>query len=72
MSVQEIAVSHNQHKKLLKAITDKDVLFEDENGDLVVSMAGYSELKINKNSSPIEDIVGDNQLDNDAEFVIFT
>lgn len=72
MSVQEIALSHNQRKKLLKAITDKDVLFEDENGDLIVSMAGYSKLKTNKNAVAIEDIIGDKQLDYEAEFIIFT
>ncbi|WP_339672357.1 hypothetical protein [Dasania marina] len=69
MSVQEIALSHNQRKKLRKAITDDNVLFEDDNGDLVLSMAAYRALN---GDSPIEDLIGDNVLNNDDEFVIFS
>ncbi len=39
MSVQEITIGNNQRKRLLKAVCDDSVLFQDENGDLVVNVA---------------------------------
>lgn len=38
MSIQEIPLSHNQKKKLLKAINNDNVIFRDENGDVVVNI----------------------------------
>lgn len=72
MSVQEIALSHNQRKKLLKAITDENILFEEENGDIVMSVEGYKAFKVNKHPAPIENIIGDNLLDDNAEFIVFS
>ena len=73
MSVQEIAISHNQRKKLLKAIPDESVLFiEEESNDLVLSVDSYVEFKANKDSDPITTIIGDNSIKSDTEFVVFT
>jgi hypothetical protein len=38
MSIQEIALSHNRKKKLLKSIDNVNVMFKDDNGDVVVSV----------------------------------
>ncbi len=82
MSVQEVTIANNQKKKLLKVIKDEAVLFQDDNGDLVVNVATYKEfkkeLRVMQNTkkgvetTPIEAIVGQDLLDFDAEYFIFS
>jgi len=71
MSIQDIAVSHNTRKRLLRAIKDKAVLFQDEDGALVVDAAGYELLKTDTGTQPLEDVLGDVRLDEAAEFFVF-
>ncbi len=72
MSIQEIALSQNQKKKLLKAIKDKSVLFEDDNGDIVLDIVVYLNLKKDQDTAPIEAILGDDVLDLTVQYIIFT
>ncbi len=81
MSIQELTLANNQKKRLQKAIKDEAVLFEDENGDLVVNVANYKEFKHelriiratkkNLEVEPIEVIVGEGILDFNAEYFVF-
>lgn len=72
MSIQEIAVSNNQKKHLLRAITDEAVLYQEDNGDLIVDVASYLELKAGAETGPIEDIIGDVALDFTAAYFVFS
>jgi len=73
MSVQEISISNNQKKALLKAFKKKkDVIFEDENGDLVVSVDAYEDFLDEISKEPIEEIVGEGVLNYDAEYFVFS
>ena len=71
MSIQDIAVSHNLRKKLLRAVKDEAVLFQDEDGAVVVNVAGYELLKADTGTEPLEDVLGDVVLDESAEFFVF-
>ncbi len=81
MSIQEVAIANNQKKRLLAAVKDEAVLFQDENGDLVVNVANYKEfkqellvlktMKKGLDTTPIENIVGKGVLDLGAEFFVF-
>jgi len=71
MSIQDIAVSHNTRKKLLRAVKDEAVLFQDEDGAVVVNVAGYERLKADTGTEPLEDVLGDVVLDESAEFLVF-
>ena len=72
MSIQELSVSHNQKKKLLKAIQDDNVLFQEENGDIVVNVAAYKNLKEESEKTPIEEIVGDKILDLSSQYIVLS
>ena len=76
MQIQEVAISNNQKKKLLKRVHDDAVLFQDDNGDLVVNVAAYVEfkkaIKKDKKPAPIEAVVGDDILDYEAEYFVFS
>ena len=72
MSIQEIALSHNQKKKLLSAINDEDVAFKDDNGDVVVSVEAYLTLKQCSDLETIEAIIGDETLDFDKQYFLFS
>jgi len=77
MSIQDISITNNQKKSLLKAIKDKQILIQEENGDLVVNVAAYQALKNNiayKNTGaePIEEVIGEDVLDFDAEYFVFS
>ena len=72
MSIQEIALSHNVKKKLLKSIDDENVIFKDDNGDIVVSVENYLQFKQDSTSSPIEEILGDEILDFDSHYFLFS
>jgi len=71
MSIQDIAVSHNVQKKLLRAVKDEAVLFEDEDGAVVVNVAGYLAFKADTGTEPLEDVLGDVELDLSAEYFVF-
>ncbi|MEP6390793.1 MAG: hypothetical protein ABJ056_12795 [Halioglobus sp.] len=71
MSIQDIAVSHNTRKKLLRAVKDEAVLFQDDDGAVVVDVARYEDLKADTGTEPLEDLLGDVELDIGAEFFVF-
>lgn len=72
MNIQEIAISNNQKKKLQKKVQDDAVLFQDDNGDLVVNVAAYLTFKKGIKPAPIEAIIGDDILDFNAEYFVFS
>ena len=72
MSIQEITVSHNQKKKLLRSIGDDDVVFKDDNGDIVVSVKAYLVLKQSADFEPIETIVGEDVLNYESRYFLFS
>jgi len=72
MSIQEIAVSNNQKKQLLKAINKDEVLFQEDNGDLVVSVAANLNFKKEADPGPLEAIIGEDTLDFNAEYFVFS
>jgi hypothetical protein len=72
MSIQEIGLSHNLKKKLLKSINNEDVAFKEDNGDVVVSVEAYVNLKQKADSAPIEEILGDDILDFDSQYFLFS
>jgi hypothetical protein len=71
MNIQEISLSNNQKKKLQRLLPDESVLFQDDNGDLVVNVAAYMAIQRNQRAATIEDIVGKDILDFDSEFFVF-
>jgi hypothetical protein len=71
VSIQDIAVSHNVQKKLLRAVKDEAVLFRDEDGAVVVNVAGYLAFKADTGTEPLEDVLGDVELDLSAEYFVF-
>ena len=72
MSLQEISVSNTQKKKLQKAIRDESVLIQEDNGDLVVHVAAYLDYKAGTRSEPLEEILGEDELDLNAEFIVLS
>ena len=70
MRIQEIMISNN-NKKLLKSITDNDVIYKEDNGDIVVNVEAYQNLKQDSNSAPIETMLDDDTLDFDNEYFVF-
>ncbi|CAH0991276.1 hypothetical protein SIN8267_01378 [Sinobacterium norvegicum] len=71
MSMQEIAVTNNQKKKILRAIRDQDVIFQDENGDIIVSVSAYQAYKEATEEQPLEDLLADGELADGKEFFVF-
>ncbi len=71
MSIQDIAVSHNVKQKLLQAVKEEAVLFQDDDGAVVVNVAGYVALKADTGTEPLEDVLGDVVLDLSAEYFVF-
>lgn len=74
MSIQEIPITNNQKKQLIKTVKDDSVLFQDDNQDLVVNVAAYVNYRDNLKSDakPIEDIIGADNLNFDSEFFVFS
>lgn len=72
MIIQDIALSHNQKKKLLKSIDDENIVFKDDNGDIVVNVAAYRNLKQGTDTAPIEAILGEEILDFDSQYFVFS
>lgn len=71
MSIQEILLSNSQKKKLLKIPQIDTVLFEDDNGELVINAEAYLVFKKSMRPAPIEQIIGDEVLDFDSEYFVF-
>ena len=72
MSIQEIAISNSQMKKLLKLTELEEVLFQDENGDLVVNVNAYQALKDDIEPISIETVIGENKLDYSVSSFVFS
>lgn len=77
MHIQEISLSNNLRKKLFKALCDDSVMFQEENGDLVVHAAAYQHYKDETETAPIEDILsedadGISELENKADYFVFS
>ena len=72
MSIQEIAISNSQKKKLLKLTELEEILFQDENGDLVVNVSAYQALKDNIKPVSIESVIGENKLDYSVSYFVFS
>lgn len=70
MKIQEIAITGNQKKKIQKAVKGEAVIFEDENGDLIINVNGYLDLKEEKDKEPLEEILGEDVLDYNVEFFV--
>jgi hypothetical protein len=43
MNIKEIAITSNLRKKIQKAVKNTSIIFEDENGDIVVNVTAYTE-----------------------------
>ena len=72
MSIQEIDISHNQKKKLLKSINNENIIFKDDNGDIVVNVENYLALTKNSESRPLEAIIGEGILDFNNQYIVFS
>lgn len=70
MSIQELSITNNQAKRLLKALPDENILIQDESGELVINVSAYMAYKEIKKNTPVEDIL-DEELDGAAEYWIF-
>lgn len=58
---------------LLKAITDETILFEDDNGDVVVNAAAYKAFKKGMPApAPIEAVIGRDTLNFDMDYFVFS
>jgi hypothetical protein len=71
MNIQEIAITSNVRKKIQKAVKNTSIIFEDENGDIVINVEAYVANTEHTERYPLEDIVGEDVLDYDAEFWVF-
>jgi hypothetical protein len=71
MNIKEISITSNLRKKIQKAVKNTSVIFEDENGDIVVNVAAYTENTSHTGRFPLEDILGEDALDYDVEFWVF-
>ncbi len=71
MNMIEISISNSKKKSILASITDPDVLFQDENGDLVVKTQAYKELKERTGKAFLEELLELDQLESLAEYVVF-
>ena len=72
MNIQDIAISNSQKKKLLKLTELEDVLYQDDNGDLVVNVSAYQALKNDIEPVSIESIVDERKLDYSVSYFVFS
>ena len=72
MNIQDIAISNSQKKKLLKLTELEDVLYQDDNGDLVVNVSAYQALKNDIEPVSIESIVDESKLDYSVSYFVFS
>ncbi|MFT6896842.1 MAG: hypothetical protein ACJA13_001246 [Paraglaciecola sp.] len=71
MSIQDISISNNQHKQLIKAVPDASILMEGDDGELIVNVSEYTSSKLSKKHNIIELIMGDEVLDLKAQYWVF-
>ena len=71
MNIKEISISNNKKKQILAAISDEAVMFQDENGDVVVNTETYLQLKDETGKAPIEEILEVEALETMADYVVF-
>ena len=71
MSIKEISISNNKKKQILAAISDEAVMFQEENGDVVVNTQAYKALKEEAGQAPIEEILEVEDIENMADYVVF-
>ena len=71
MNIQEIAITSNQRKKIQKSVKNTSIIFEDENGDLVINVEAYTENTAHTERYPLEDILGEDAFDYDVKFWVF-
>jgi hypothetical protein len=72
MSVQEISVTNNQKKQILKTVKKASIVFQEENGDVVLNVDAYIEFMEDKEKDPVTDIFGEGVVDLDNEYVVFS
>lgn len=72
MKIQEIAITGNQKKKIQKAVKGQSIIFEDENGDIIINVEGYLDFKDEKAKEPLEEILADIELDYSVEFFVLS
>ena len=72
MSIQDISLSNNQRKRLLKLANLESILYQDDNGDLVISSEAYKQFKKENTNQPLEDIIGEERLNFEAEYFVFS
>jgi hypothetical protein len=77
MRIQDISITNNQKKLIIKAIKDPQILAQEEDGELIINVKAYLAFKNNvayKNTGaePIEEIIGSVELDFEAEYFVFS
>lgn len=72
MSVQEISVTNNQKKHLLKDIKKASIIFQEDNADVVLNVEAYLEFMDDKDKDPVTEILGEGVVDLDNEYIIFS
>jgi hypothetical protein len=71
MSIQDISISNNQHKQLIKAVPNDSILVKGDDGELIVNVSEYQNSKLSKKNQVIELIIGDKVLDPKAHYWVF-
>jgi hypothetical protein len=71
MSIQDISISNNQHKQLIKAVPNDSILVKGDDGELIVNVSEYQNSKLSKKNQVIELIIGDKVLDPKAQYWVF-
>jgi len=77
MSIQELSMTNNQKKALQKAISNEEILIQEENGDLVIKVSAYLNFKNDFNEkksepAPLEALISEDELDFSAEYFVIT
>jgi len=72
MKIQDLTISNNLKKKIIKAIANETVVMQEENGDVVVNVAAYVAMKKNSKTVTLEDILGKDLLDFDVDYFVFS
>jgi len=71
MNIQDISITNNQHKKLIKGVPNASILVEGDDGELIVNVDEYMSSKLAKKNKIIELIIGDEILDPKAQYWVF-
>ena len=72
MNIQDLTISNSQKKKLLKLVELEDVLFQDDNGDLVVNVSAYLALKDDIKPISIVSVIDESKLDYSVSYFVFS